>query len=145
MLLGACSKGDGGDLPDPNPDPDDEQPNIEEMVLGSNTVAISDDLIQNLQSEENGVLVFDGALPESEIPQEGQILLSNTPTEQLPYGFLGRVTRVETSAGNYRVETEAVPLFEAFDVLKIDKTVDLIPQDETRALLKPDEVHDRLR
>lgn len=139
MLLGACSKGDGGDLPDPNPDPDDEQPNIEEMVLGSNTVAISDDLIQNLQSEENGVLVFDGALPESEIPQEGQILLSNTPTEQLPYGFLGRVTRVETSAGNYRVETEAVPLFEAFDVLKIDKTVDLIPQDETRALLKPDE------
>ena len=139
MLLGACSKGDGGDLPDPNPDPDDEQPNIEEVVLGSNTVAISDDLIQNLQSEENGVLVFDGALPESEIPQEGQILLSNTPTEQLPYGFLGRVTRVETSAGNYRVETEAVPLFEAFDVLKIDKTVDLIPQGETRALLKPDE------
>lgn len=137
LFSGGCSKDDGGELPNPNPD--DGKSDVEEVVTGSNTVPISNELISNLQSVENGVLVFDGALPENEIPQQGQILLSNTPTERFPYGFLGRVTHVESSGGSYRVETEPVPLFEAFEVLKIDKTVDLIPQDGTRASLEADE------
>lgn len=135
FFLAACSKedADGGNGPGPEPD-------VEEVVLGDNTVEITEDVLQHLQSTEEGVLTFDASLSADEIPQEGQILLSNTPSEKFPYGFLGRVIAVEQDGGDYRVETESVPLGEVFDKLRISKSIDLVPADAgTRVDFEQDE------
>lgn len=135
FFLTACSKDDAGGSEDPEPEPD-----VEEVVLGDNTVEITDGLLQHLQSAEEGVLTFDGSLSADEVPQEGQILLLNTPSEEFPYGFLGRVVAVEQDGGDYRVETETVPLGEVFDKLRISKSIDLVPADAgTRVDFEKDE------
>lgn len=136
IMFAGCSKNDDGGVPGP----EDEKPVVEEITLGKHTIELNEIQNQNILSVQDGILTLTGSLSSSELPQEGQILLQSEPTEKLPYGFLGRVTRVEQVDGNYRIETEPASLSDAFEVLKIDKRVDLVPTEMgTRALIEQDE------
>lgn len=87
----------------------------------------------SLSGVDNEMLVYDASTPAEEIPQVGQILISKA-FENIPDGFLGRVTEVNKgSDGSYSVRTEQVALSEAFDKLYINESVDLISKDSKQA------------
>lgn len=139
ILFAGCSKNDNDGMPNP----EKENPVVEEVALGEHTVELSEIQKQNILSVQDGILALNSSLASSELPQEGQILLQSEPTEKLPYGFMGRVIRVEKADGNYRIKTEPVPLSEAFEVLKIDKTIDLVPTEmQTRSGILPERDED---
>lgn len=127
MTLLACSKGDDDPQQNEEPQPEKETPvKVEPLPEG---VKLKDETIQlnNIQlskitsvDEENSTLTFDASIPQNQIPQKGQILLQFSPTKELPYGFIGRVTNVKESNGKIVVETEAPALNEAFGELVIN-------------------------
>ena len=56
--------------------------------------------------------------PEKLIPKKGDKLLIEEPSKYIPHGFGGKVTSVKTtSAGNYTVKTEALPLTDVYERL----------------------------
>lgn len=127
IALIACSKGDDDPQQNEEPQPEKDTPvKVEPLPEG---VKLKDETIQlnNIQlskitsvDEENTTLTFDASTPQDQIPQKGQILLQFSPTKELPYGFIGRVTDVKESNGKIVVETEAPALNEAFDELVIN-------------------------
>lgn len=111
---------------------------VDAVVPGANSIELTASQINAICNSENasaGTLFFDGALAAHERPQVGKIIYSLASTETLPYGFLGRVTRTSDEDGFFRVETEAVPLNEAFDRLKLSFDVDLLPREDVRTRL----------
>lgn len=127
IALLACSKGDDDAQQNEEPQPEKDTPvKVEPLPEG---VKLKDETIQlnNIQlskitsvDEENTTLTFDASTPQDQIPQKGQILLQFSPTKELPYGFIGRVTDVKESNGKIVVETEAPALNEAFDKLVVN-------------------------
>lgn len=150
FVLIACSVSNDEDNNNPNNNgnngstPETEEPTTENLPSG---VTISDETVQlnsvqlkNIISADNAnsTLTFSAALPEEQIPAKGEILLQFTPTEELPYGFLGRVTSVTQNNDKIIVATEAPTLIEAFDKLCLNDTFDLVPN-EMRASIETDE------
>lgn len=150
FVLIACSVSNDEDNNNPNNNgnngstPETEEPTTENLPSG---VTISDETVQlnsvqlkNIISADdaNSTLTFSAALPEEQIPTKGEILLQFTPTEELPYGFLGRVTSVTQNNDKIIVATEAPTLIEAFDKLCLNDTFDLVPN-EMRASIETDE------
>ena len=98
--------------------------------LSENTTDITDlsegGVTVTLKESDNSLQLT--GLEESKIPEAGQILWSQ-PTEDLPYGFMGKVKEVTSSNGTVTITTETVGLDEVFDKLLINETVALIPTD----------------
>lgn len=144
ILFVACS-GDEEDIPNDEKPDSPPQPEIivenlpDGVEIGEETQQLNNIQLENIENvdEENSTLTFSSALPSDQIPQKGQIILQYSPTKELPYGFLGRVTNIKTNGGKIIVETEAPSLDEAFDVLKFDYAFDLF--EDTRASFEKDE------
>ena len=131
MLFTACSGKEDNITPEQKPEP--ENPITVEPVPQS--VDISDETVQlnSIQLEEildvdekNTTITFSSSLPTEQIPQKGQIILQFSPTKELPYGFLGRVTNISNNGDKIIVETEAPALNEAFDKLIFDDELQII-------------------
>ena len=91
-----------------------------ELIEG--TIQLNNIQIKNIKGVDgdNSTLTFSANLPSEHIPQKGEIILQYSTTEELPYGFLGRVTEVTTTGDAIVVETEAPALNEAFEKLVIE-------------------------
>lgn len=133
MLFTACSVNDDNTTPEPKPEPEPDKPIIIEPL--PQNVDISDETIQlnSIQldkvinvNENNTTITFSSSLPAEQIPQKGQIILQFSPTKELPYGFLGRVTNIKNTGDKIIVETEAPALNEAFDKLIFDDELQII-------------------
>lgn len=101
-----------------------------QYTLSENTTDLTDlseDGVTVTLKESDNSLQLTG-LEESEIPEVGQILWSQ-PTEELPYGFMGKVKETTSSNGTVTITTETVGLDEVFDKLLINEKVALIPTD----------------
>lgn len=126
LLFVACSGGEeeipNDEKPDSPPQPEIIVENLPDGVkIGEETQQLNNIQLENIENvdEENSTLTLSSALPSDQIPKKGQIILQYSPTEELPYGFLGRVTNVKTNGGKIIVETEAPALDEAFEKLTI--------------------------
>lgn len=101
-----------------------------QYTLSENTTDLTDlseDGVTVTLKESDNSLQLTG-LEENKIPEAGQILWSQ-PTEELPYGFMGKVKEVTPSNGTVTITTETVGLDEVFDKLLINEKVALIPTD----------------
>ena len=105
-----------------------------QYTLSENTTDLTDlseDGVTVTLKESDNSLQLTG-LEESEIPEVGQILWSQ-PTEELPYGFMGKVKETTSSNGTVTITTETVGLDEVFDELLIEEAVDLVPTTDSRS------------
>ncbi len=119
LLLLGCSKNVSEPLPQLPERPNDVEPLPETVELAEGVVQLNNAQLAFIADidEGNTQLSFHNSLPEEYLPKVGELLLQMTPTEELPYGFVGRVTRITQQNGNYVVETEAPTLTEVFDKL----------------------------
>lgn len=139
LLLVGCSKSDGIEGPKMPDNPHEVEPLPTNVELAESTVQLNNAQLTFLDSvdEENTTLTFSASLPAEYLPQEGQILLQMTPTEALPYGFVGRVTKIEQSANGYIVHTDTPTLTEIFNKLQVEG--ELQAATESRAIPTDDE------
>lgn len=124
-----------------NPEENDSPENVE-MVLGKNTFKLTDEQQNYVLETDDNFLSFDSSCPVGKLPEVGQIVLVDSPTEKFPYGYLGRVTSISKIEGCYCVETETVPLDVAFERLYINQTFDLYASNDmssTRGIYVDDE------
>lgn len=131
VIMFACSGGEeesvGGDNGGATPNqPETETPvTVEKLPAGvelvDGTTQLNSVHIEHIKSvdTDNSTLTFSTNLPTEQIPQKGDILLKFSATEELPYGFLGRVTEIVTVGDVIVVKTEAPALHEAFSKLEI--------------------------
>ncbi len=139
LLLVGCSKSDGIEEPQMPENPTEVEPLPTNVELTDSTVQLNNAQLAFLSAvdEENTMLTFSASLPAEYLPQEGQILLQMTPTKTLPYGFVGRVTKIEQSAKGYVVHTDTPTLTEIFNKLQVEG--ELQAATESRAIPTDDE------
>lgn len=123
----SCSGKDDVVVPKPNPEPEptpvEQNYRLEDGVKeikGANLDYIVDAI-------DGTTLVLSDKYPETDLPLVGDIVLIYPNTKKLSYGFLGRVSNIEKTGGNYNFETEQVALDEAFSYLVVDETIDFEP------------------
>jgi len=64
----------------------------------------------------NGMsLIISKDIPSAFRPKVGDILYQSDPTEALPFGFIGRVTKISVTETNFAIECENIQLEEAFE------------------------------
>jgi len=67
-----------------------------------------------VEAIEGTTLVLSNSYPADKVPVVGEIVFVNPNAEKLPFGFLGKVRKINQSGGNYNLVTEQVALDEAF-------------------------------
>ncbi|MBQ8915844.1 MAG: hypothetical protein IJ028_01475, partial [Alistipes sp.] len=134
LLIALPNCGGDGEVVNPDAPAPDALP--EQVLLSEQT-----HLLNSAQREEliaiddaNSTLRFAATLDETQIPTIGDILLQLTPTEKLPYGFLGRVTAVHKQGDAIEVHTEAPTLTEVFDAYQYRAEAFPAAKSDTRAL-----------
>ncbi len=144
-LIIACTTGSEESSNEGNDDTKPETPvKVDELPdgieIGDKTVQLNNIQLENLieVDEENSTLTFSATLDEKHTPSKDQILLQYFPTEKLPYGFLGQVTKVTNNGNTIIVETESPMLDEAFEKLCYNYEFDILPE-SSRALVETDE------
>lgn len=109
-------------------------------VLSSTTQLITEDLAPKVSlSEVNENILVYKDVQEVDVPKVDDIVISRS-TENLPYGFLGKVLNVTRNGdGSYSVTTGQAALSEAFDELYVNETFELVPEEimapQSKALL----------
>lgn len=93
--------------------------NVKEITVRESGLIVSVD-------EANETLVYSKDTPADILPEKGEILLSFFPTDELPYGFLGRVSEISETDAGYLVETEDVALEDAFEKFSINTVLPLV-------------------
>lgn len=99
-----------------------------QYVLSENTTEITESMAEHISvsPDDNTTLIYGSGIAEEDVPQIGDIIFAK-PSESLPYGFLGKVTRVSGDANKgYTIQTETASLYEAFDKLYINDTAELV-------------------
>ncbi len=96
------------------------------MKLAENAKVYDEDKTAHFLSAENGKIVIASSMAEEDIPQVGEIIICPI-TEATPNGYIGKVVSAETMASGIEVQTEVVPLHEAFEELHISTTIDMAP------------------
>ncbi len=119
LAFAGCTK--GGD-PDPDPDPGGGHVSY---TFSPETVEMDGKMADYVTGVADGAVTFRSGTPASSIPQPGQIILNPRPSDKMPYGFLGRVTAVRQEGGSTVVETEKIPLDQAFEKLDISQSLDM--------------------
>ena len=101
-------------------------------VLSSTTQLITEDLAPKVSlSEVNENILVYKDVQEVDVPKVDDIVISRS-TENLPYGFLGKVLDVTRNGdGSYSVTTGSAALSEAFDELYVNETFELVPEEIT--------------
>lgn len=144
FVIAGCSDNSSDNLPEKpeeeNPEtekPEEEKPEESgDIILNEKTKRLTADFISHVSAPVTGMVIeVDASLPQSLVPQKGDILLNSEVSEKFPYGFLGKVSQVRDSGtGSYLIETEKAALDEAFEKLYVEGTmdVDLQQMPETR-------------
>jgi len=78
-----------------------------------------------VEAIEGTTLVLSNSYPADKVPVVGEIVFVNPNAEKLPFGFLGKVRKINQSGGNYNLVTEQVALDEAFSYLSVNETIDM--------------------
>lgn len=122
----SCSNSDSPTiepLPEPNPDP---EPVVQNYRLKDGVNEIKGgNLNYVVEAIEGTTLVLSNSYPSDEVPVVGEIVFVYPNAEKLPFGFLGRVSEISQSGGNYNLKTEQVALDEAFSYLSVNESVDM--------------------
>lgn len=93
--------------------------------LKGNVVVLNEQAAQYVDSYQNdSIIQFSSSTPENLVPREGTIIYV-PESERTPYGFLGKIIKIEKSNG-YKVFTETAPLDEVFGNLSVDGTLESI-------------------
>ena len=77
-----------------------------------------------LMKEGDRTLTISTEAPSETVPTVGDIIICPI-SESTPYGYMGKVVSVEKTESGWRVETEVVPLNEAFEELHINTELDI--------------------
>lgn len=121
-LIVACSDSSDESSPEPEPAP---TPTEQNYRLEDGVIEIKGDNLDYIVDAIDGsTLILSDEFPSDELPSVGDIVFVYPNAKKLNHGFLGRVTQIEKSDGNYSFVTEAVALDEAFSYLMVDETVD---------------------
>lgn len=100
------------------------------MKLAGNAKVYDEEKTDYFKSVESGKIVIDPSMAEEDIPQVGEIIICPA-TEKTPNGYIGKVVSAETTASGIEVQTEVVPLNEAFEELHISTAIDMAPYIES--------------
>lgn len=84
---------------------------------------------------KNGIIYFTNNTPDGKLPQKGNIICASI-SSHTPYGLLGKVKNITRNNKQVAIETESVPLDEAFQNLKIDTTFNI--NDYITEIISPD-------
>ncbi len=145
ILIASCNDGDdsssetggnnngsgGSNTPTEQPIEVEALPNG--VIIGTQTVQLNSVQLEHIVEvdDDNATLFFSSSLPDEQIPRIGQIILKYSPTEELPYGFLGRVSSITNEGDRIVVDTNTPSLQEAFDKLVISYDMNNV-QTQTR-------------
>ena len=127
-IMTACTKGSDSENSIQNPT---ETPDIntlpESVTITDNTKLISSEQVKYIESvsTDNSSITFSASTPQDKLPIKGDIILQFTPTEQFPYGFLGRVEDISYQSNGITVTTSDVALDEAFDYFVLEQPLDI--------------------
>lgn len=125
-IVVSCSNSDSPTV-DPSPEPTPEpEPVVQNYRLkdGVNEIKGSN-LDYIVEANEGTTLVLSNNYPSDEVPVVGEIVFVYPNAEKLPFGFLGKVSEINQSGGNYNLVTEQVTLDEAFSYLSVNETIDM--------------------
>lgn len=131
VALTACS--DGETIPEPvKPDePTEETPTLPNNTeMADNVKVLTEKFALNIEKVAEGQLLFSVQTPKEQLPKPEDILLNYTPNSKFKSGFLGKVTKVETTDKGIKVQTEAVGLDKVFKTLSIDTTFNVMDKIE---------------
>lgn len=93
--------------------------------LKGNVVVMDEQVVQYVESCQNdSIIKFSSSIPENLIPRIGSIIYV-PQSEKTPYGYLGKIIKVEKTDG-YKVFTETAPLDEVFGDLSVGGTIESI-------------------
>ena len=96
------------------------------LKLAENAKIYNEEQTEYFLTAESGKIIIDPSAPEDDIPQVGEIIICPI-TEATPNGYIGKVVTHDATASGIEVQTEAVPLHEAFEELHISTTIDMAP------------------
>ena len=122
-IIVSCSDSSDSPAEPPTPDPEPVEQNYR-LKSGVNEIK-GGNLDYVVEAIEGTTLVLSGKYPSDELPVIGEIVFIYPNAKKLPYGFLGKVSKINKSGGNYSIETEQVALDEAFSYLSVDETIDM--------------------
>lgn len=131
MTLFSCSKDDPVESSEGTEEPGKEEPeepagDEDVAVLSEDAFVLTEDILSYVENDvvtEHNIK-FSNAIPESDLPKVGQVIVCGVDSEKFPYGFMGKVEQVLSSGGSYEVQTVPASLTEAFDELSINQDLE---------------------
>lgn len=120
MSITSCSKDDKVD-DSPNKGADDEEQLSYE--LKQPVIALEEEQLNYIVKAVDDTLFFNRNTPKECLPGIGTLLLENHATESLPYGFYGKVMKIEEVHGLQAVIAEPLPLPEVFSELRLNRPI----------------------
>ena len=142
MTMFSCSKDNPVESDEGTEEPGTEEPeepaeDEEVAVLNENAFVLTEDILNYVENDvvTEHSIKLSNAIPESELPKVGQVIVCGVDSEKFPYGFMGKVEQVLSSGGSYEVQTVPASLTEAFDELSINQDLEFEVEadEETRA------------
>lgn len=120
MSITSCSKDDKVD-DSPNKGADDEEQLSYE--LKQPVIALEEEQLNYIVKAVDDTLFFNRNTPKECLPGIGTLLLENHATKSLPYGFYGKVMKIEEVHGLQAVIAEPLPLPEVFSELRLNRPI----------------------
>lgn len=126
MLITSCGKDDKADDLLNNDSGSEEQLSYE---LKQTVVSLEEEQLDYIVKAIDDTLFFRGNTPKKCLPDIGTLLLENQTMERLPYGFYGKVTKIEEVHGLQAVIAEPLPLPEVFSELCLNRPINFSDYD----------------
>lgn len=102
----------------------DDPDTSEFFTLAENTRIYSEDEMEYFVKDSDRTLTISAEAPSETVPVVGDIIICPI-SESTPYGYMGKVISVEKTDAGWIMETEVVPLNEAFEELHINTELDI--------------------
>lgn len=102
----------------------DDPDTSEFFTLAENTRIYSEDEMEYFVKDSDRTLTISAEAPSETVPVVGDIIICPI-SESTPYGYMGKVISVENTDAGWIMETEVVPLNEAFEELHINTELDI--------------------
>lgn len=102
----------------------DDPDTSEFFTLAENTKIYSEDEMEYFVKDSDRTLTISAEAPSETVPVVGDIIICPI-SESTPYGYMGKVISVEKTDAGWIMETEVVPLNEAFEELHINTELDI--------------------
>lgn len=124
LIISGCQKDEPFKPEDNKGDGDGTSEDISEMVLNPGTVILDESITKYILGVDESEIKVSPLIPSEDIPEKGNIIVCSV-TENTPYGFIGRIVDIVEVADGYLWKTEQVSLTEAFNTLRIKRSLDL--------------------